>query len=86
MLKAHLSALQEAGAHPLCGVCWHLTHDGNNFFLSVLLDAEAQLIQVTGLVAAVDSALSGCPKPVIQQLEIKTVSREEPAAFRFPWR
>ena len=41
-LKAQLNALQEAGAHSLRGVCWHFTH--------VLLDAETQLLQATGLV------------------------------------
>ena len=32
--KTHLNTLQEAGAHPLRGVCWH--------FMRVLLDYETQ--------------------------------------------
>ena len=46
----------EQGAHPLRGVCWHFTH--------VLLDAETQLLQATGLVA-IDAVLAGSPKPVV---------------------
>ena len=61
--KAHLNALQEAGAHPLRGVCWHFTH--------VLLDAEKQLLQATGL--AIDAVLAGYPKPVVQRVEVRTV-------------
>ena len=47
-LKAHLNALQEVGAHPLRGVCWHFTH--------VLPDTRTQLPQATGL-AVVSSVL-----------------------------
>ena len=72
-LKAHLHALQEAGAHPLRVVCWHFTH--------VLLDTEMQLLQAAGLV--VYAVLAGSPKPVVQRVKIRT---EEPIVFRFPWR
>ena len=59
-LKAHLMALQEAGARPLRGICWHFTH--------VLLDTETRLLQATGLVA-VDPVLAGSPTPVVQRVE-----------------
>ena len=49
-LKAHLNALQEAGAHPPRGVCWYFTH--------VLFDAETQLLQATRLVAVSSGLLT----------------------------
>ena len=49
-LKSHLNAPQEVGAHPLRGVCWHFTH--------VVLDAETQFLQATGLVAVSSGLLT----------------------------
>ena len=49
-LKAHLNALQAAGAHPLRGACWHFTH--------VLFDTETQLRQATGITAVSSGLLN----------------------------
>ena len=70
-LNAHLNALQEASAHPLRGVCWHFTGTSRTY-CSTLRRAGSQLLQATGLVA-VDDAIEGSPRPVVQRVEIRTV-------------
>ena len=53
MLKAHLNALMEVGAHPPHGVCWHFTQVPT---APTALNAETQLLQATELVAVAVSS------------------------------
>ena len=65
-LKAHLNALQEVGAHPLSGVCWHFTHVRRwDAAPSGCRACCGRRCQLAGQVA-------GYPKPV-QRVEIRVV-------------
>ena len=65
--KAHLNALQGAGAHPLI-VCWHLTH--------VQLDTETQLLQASGLVAVSGKHMGSSHFLVLNSTRWTTAFRE----------